>query len=188
MNEYLKKLNIQFEEINTLSIENIKNISRKVDTRKWKEDMKVKSSLKIYREFKLEIKEEKFYDNRDSSKYFFQAKTNTLPLNTTRRHIGGETKCELCNYENEDLIHFLLDCKGLEHKRNVEIMRKNLKQSKEATAGSILFGKEDKEDIKDMIDKMWNYRIGKKFENEKNKEIQNKNKTKSKKHQKKETA
>ena len=107
--------------------------------------MKEKSSLKTYRTYKLEIKEEKIYDNRDSSKYLFQARTNTLPLNTTKRHTGGDTKCELCNYENEDLIHFLIDCKGLEHKRNINLIQKNLNMDKEKMVGNILFGKGDKE-------------------------------------------
>ena len=180
----LKKLNIQYEEISTLSIENIKKKARQWDTEKWKEDMNKKSSLKIYREFKLEIKEEKIYDNRDSSKYLFQARTNTLPLNTTRRHIGGDTKCELCNSENEDLIHFLLECKGLEHKRNQQIMMKNLNQNKEKKAGNMLFGKGDKEGIKIMIDKMFKFRLGRQINNENKKELQDKNKTKNKNKQK----
>ena len=64
LNEYLKKLNIRFEDINILSVEKIKTISREWDTRKWREDMNEKRSLKIYREFKGKIKEERFYDNR----------------------------------------------------------------------------------------------------------------------------
>ena len=188
LSEYLKKLNIQFEQINTLSKENIKNIARKWDTGKWKEDMQEKRSLKIYREFKLEIKEEKFYDNRESSKCLFQARTNTLPLNTKRRHTGGDTKCELCNNENEDLIHFLIECKGLEHKRNKQIMMKNQNQNKVAMVGSILFGKGDEEKTKHMIDMMWKFRSGKQLENEKKKEIQNKKKNKDQKQTKKNIA
>ncbi len=135
--------------------------------------MERKSSLKIYREFKLKIKEKNSNDNRDSSKYLFQARTNTLPLNTTKHHTGGDTKCELCDNENEDLIHFLIDCKELENKRNKQIMEKNLNQDKEVMAGKILFGKEDKEDIKYMIDRMWKFRLGKKIQNENKKEALN---------------
>ena len=124
---YLKKWNIKFEEISTLSFGKMKTIARKWDTRKWIEDMKEKRSLKIYREFKKEIKEEKYYDNRESSKYLFLARSNTLPLNIKRKYTGGDTKCKLCNTENEDLVHFLINCKKLEHKRNREIMQKNPK-------------------------------------------------------------
>ena len=173
LSKYLKKLNIYYEELTSLSKENIKNRAREWDTENWKEDMERKSSLKIYRKFKSKMKEEKFYDNRDSSKYLFQARTNTLPLNTIKRHTGGDTKCELCDNENEDLIHFLIDCKELENKRNKQIMEKNLNQDKEVMAGKILFGKEDKEDIKYMIDRMWKFRLGKKIQNENKKEALN---------------
>ena len=167
LSEYLRKFDIQFEELETMSKGRIKGIAKEWDSNKWKKELGEKSSLRTYRTYKLEIKEEKFYDNRESSKYFFQARTNTLPLNTTRRHTGGDTKCELCDNENEDLIHFLIDCKGLEHKRNKYIMQKNLNEDKEMMIGSILFGKNDKEKIKAMIEVMWKYRLGKKLQKEK---------------------
>ena len=173
---YLKKLNIKFEEIETLSIGKIKTISRKWDTRKWKEDMEEKRSLKIYREFKKEIKEEKYYDNRESSKYLFLARSNTLPLNIKNKYLGGETICDLCNTENEDLVHFLISCKKLEHKRNKEIMLRNHNENKEIMVGNILF-KENKEKTKEMLTNMWNYRTGMYIEKEK-KENQNRIKTK----------
>ena len=135
LSKYLKKLNIYYEQLTSLSKENIKNRAREWDTEKWKEDMESKS--------------------------------------TTKRHTGGDTKCELCDNENEDLIHFLIDCKELENKRNKQIMEKNLNQDKEVMAGKILFGKEDKEDIKYMIDRMWKFRLGKKIQNENKKEALN---------------
>ena len=49
LNGYLKKLNIQYEEISTLSIENIKKLARKWDTVRWKEDMN-KKVASIYTE------------------------------------------------------------------------------------------------------------------------------------------
>ena len=101
LSKYLKKLNIYYEELNSLSKENIKNRAREWDIEKWKEDMESKS--------------------------------------TTERHSGGDTKCELCDNENEDLIHFLIDGKELENKRNKQIMEKNLNQDKEVMAGKILF-------------------------------------------------
>ena len=42
LNEYLKRLNIKFEDINILSIEKIKTIARKWETRKWIDDMNEK--------------------------------------------------------------------------------------------------------------------------------------------------
>lgn len=72
-----------------------------------------------------------------------------MPLNTSKRHTGGDTKCELCDNENEDLIYFLIHCKDLEHKRNKDILqKKKLNKDKELMAGSMLFGKGDKEKSK----------------------------------------
>ena len=73
---------------------------------------------------KKEIKEDKYYDNRESSKYLFLARSNTLPLNIKRKYTGGDTKCKLCNTENEALVHFLINCKKLEHKRNRDNAKK----------------------------------------------------------------
>ena len=97
--------------------------------------MNEKRSLKIYREFKEKIKEERFYGNRESSRYLFEARSNTLPLNIQRRHTGGETKCDLCEDGNEDLIHFLVECKELDHKRNKDIMLKNYNENREKHGG-----------------------------------------------------
>ena len=164
MNDYLRNLNIKYEDLNELSKENIRKITRKWDDNKWKDEISKKSSLKIYRKFKKEVQEEKGYDNRKSSTYLLQARTNTLPLNTERRHKGGDTKCELCNEENEDLIHFLIDCPGLEQKRNKEIMMTYKSQDKEIMAGNILFTKEKKEEVKIMIEEMWNLRLSMKIQ------------------------
>lgn len=57
-------MSINFEELKTLNKGNINNRYRKWNSSKWKEDLKEKSSLKIYNAYKLVIREEKFYDNR----------------------------------------------------------------------------------------------------------------------------
>ena len=180
LKQYLKKVNINYEELSSLSNDDVKDRARKWDTERWKENMKSKSSLMIYRKFKLEIKEVKYYDNRESSNYLFQARSNTLDLNTRKRFTGGDTKCEMCSYENEDLIHFLIDCKGLEHKRSKQIFKKCVNQDKEVMAGNILFGKNNEEEIKIMIEEMWNLRLGKKIEKGDTKEVlKRKNKIKT---------
>ena len=166
LNAYLKKFNMKFEDINTVSIEEIKARARKWDTSKWIEDMNEKRSLKIYREFKGKIKEEKFYDNRESSRYLFEARSNTLPLNIQRRHTGGNISCDLCKDGNEDLIHFLVECKELNHKRDNNIMLKNHHENKERMVGNILF-KEEKEKVKQMLEDMYKYRRGRTSENDK---------------------
>ena len=90
------------------------------DSEKWKEEVKGKTSLDIYRRWKQKVKEEDVYDNTTVS-----ARTNMLPLNTRKRFIKESTKCDLCQGENEDLRHFLLECTGLSdiRKRNLALQQ-----------------------------------------------------------------
>ena len=59
---------------------------------------------------KSEIKEESIYDNSQGSVLLFRCRTNTMPLNNRNRHTNSDTSCPCCNFENEDLNHFLLHC------------------------------------------------------------------------------
>ena len=158
VDEHLKETNIKFIEIETLTKEEIKKKIRQWDTEEWKIDLESKSSAKIYRTFKTEIKEEKCYDNRFSSVLLFRARSNTLELNARNRFKNLETKCELCENENEDLQHFLVECKGLEHLREKEIMTKGYDEDKEKMVGKILFENQEIEITKGMIEKMWKFR------------------------------
>ena len=82
------------------------------------------------------------------------------------RYKNLDTKCDLCDNENEDLIHFLIDCKKLEHLRDERIMVKCLDENKEQIVGKILFEYEEIEQTKNMVEKMWNFRKGKQKEKE----------------------
>ena len=95
------------------------------DSEKWKEEVKSKTSLDIYRRWKQKVKEEDVYDNTTASVVLFQARTNTLPLNSRKRFTKESTKCDLCQGENEDLRHFLLECTGLSdiRKRNLALQQ-----------------------------------------------------------------
>ena len=166
LEEYLKEIKMNYMEINTMTKAKIKTRMKQWDTEEWKTDLESKSSAKIYRTFKTEIKEEKSYDNRFSSALLFRARSNTLELNTRNRYKNLDTKCDLCDNENEDLIHFLIDCKNLEHLRDERIMVKCLDENKEQMVGKILFEYEEIEQTKNMVEKMWNFRKGKQKEKE----------------------
>merc|ERR1711954_28407 len=98
LTEYLKEANIRYGELKELKKEDIK------------------------KRFKGKIKDDGCFDNKFSSILLFRARSNTLKLNTENRHRNGNTKCDLCGDEKEDLIHFLLDCKELERKRDEGII------------------------------------------------------------------
>ncbi|CAL4078538.1 unnamed protein product, partial [Meganyctiphanes norvegica] len=147
-----------YNEIYTLTKIEIKNKVKKWDTQKWREELEKRTSTHIYRIFKTEIKEEQCYDNRLESIILFQARANTLELNKRKRYKQEDPKCELCGYKEENLIHFLIECKELEESRNKELIKKFKDENKELMAGKILFEKDEIEEIKCMLGKMWRYR------------------------------
>ena len=158
LNEFLQEVNMRYGEIKTMKKEEIKKKIREWDTEKWKEELRSKSSVKIYRNFKEHMKDDGCYDNKFSSKLLFKARSNTLNLKIENRHKNGDTSCDLCNEEKEDLVHFLLDCKILENKRNINIMTAFHDTNKENMVGKILHSKEEIEEVKQMIESLWNHR------------------------------
>ena len=51
----------------------LKNMIRSWDTRKWRKELDTKTSLTVYRQQKIEIQEESCYDNRESSVILYRA-------------------------------------------------------------------------------------------------------------------
>ena len=74
------------------------------------------NTLDIYRRFKINIKEETYHNN-DASLLMFKLRANVLRINNRKRHYNECTKCELCSWDNEDFIHFLVYCPALNNER-----------------------------------------------------------------------
>ena len=71
--------------------------------------MENKSTLKLYRDYKKNIKEQ-WIDNTEDSKLQVRGRTNTLNLNWRNRHQGKSKQCPTCECEIETLEHFLIEC------------------------------------------------------------------------------
>ena len=139
----------------------IKRKVRKSDNKKWEKEMEGKPTISLYREYKKEIKDENIYDNRDCSRILYWARSNTLKLDDWYRHqAGGEVGCKMCGGEWEDLMHFTLKCRGIEDKRNKELIGKMKGSCDRETMGNLLFRTkgEDLEEVKKMLKRMWNAR------------------------------
>ena len=140
---------------------NVGQIKRKInnyDSGLWYEDMQTKQSLSIYRKYKKEIKDERIYDNTIPSELLFRARSNTLALNIEKRHRGESTRCELCYRGEEDLQHFMLECRELEEKRDQNLMMKHWSPDKEEMIGNMIFDLEETDKIKAMLMRMWHKR------------------------------
>ena len=158
LNQYLSEINISFEEMVEMSKNQIHRRVDAYDNRKWYEEAATKRTLGVYRKFKRRIEDERIYDNRKSSEILFRARSNTLALNTEKRHNRGKTECDLCHTEEEDLQHFLLKCSVLQDKRDPYLLRKYWKPDRQDMIGELLFNKQDIEEVKIMLENMWRKR------------------------------
>ena len=160
LNRCLEKIGINYEELMEMGKGELKRKTREYDTRKWKEGLERKVSVRIYRNHKKEIKEDRIYDNGRPAQILFQARANNVALNEKNRHIeGGETRCEICEEgEIENLGHFLLACDRLGAERDEELMERNSGATAEEWIGNILWKEEDMEGVKRMVGKMWQKR------------------------------
>ena len=160
LNGYLRKVGIQFEDLILMDKKEIKKKVHEYDYTKWKEGIDRKTSVDIYKKFKYKIKEEKCYDNRESSKVLFQARANCMTINYRHRHIEGkDTTCDLCGNGAEDLEHFLLKCESLENERDMDIINRNKDENKNDWMGKILWCEKDLERVKEMLGYMWKKRV-----------------------------
>ena len=138
-----------------MSVQEIRNAVREYDTVKWNREIEKKSSIPIYRQFKLQIKEEQIYRNDFRSVLLFQARSNTLRLNRDKRFINESTICDLCCIEEENMAHFILKCKKLDSSRNSTLIDKFKDMNENTKLGNILFNYEHIETTKHMLECMW---------------------------------
>ena len=160
LNRCLEKVGLSYENLIEMSKAEIKRKVREYDTGKWKEGLERKASVRIYRENKTEVREDRIYDNGRPAQILFQARANNMALNEKNRHREeGETRCEICGEgERENLGHFLLACETLGVERDEELIERNSGATAEEWIGNILWKEEDMERVKRMLGKMWQKR------------------------------
>ena len=152
---YEQELEIEQEELKTISKKQLKDKVKERDTRKWTENMEEKDTLKWYRRGKKKIGYEMCYRNTFSARLLAKARTNTLQLEEFihRRDREHSKICRLCGREDEDLIHFMIMCPKLRSKRNNRIMRKWCNRDKDKQLVDILFNEKEHDKIRKMVGK-----------------------------------
>lgn len=157
--KYMEEVNLKMEDLKRKKRTQIRDWIKAWDTRKWREDTEKKSTLKIYRQFKDNVREESIYDNSPGSVILYRARANCLQLNDRKRHTEEKrTSCPLCEEDYEDLDHFLLQCGILREIRAENIMlQRPFEKESEMTIGNFLFTG-NIEAAKRTLYKMWNKR------------------------------
>ena len=159
--KYINEVQLNVNDIERKSKEEIKNIFMKWDKDQWTNEIACKSTLKIYRDQKHNIEEEQMYDNRPSSAIWFRARINALQLGDRNRHTNKETHCQICEGENikEDILHFMLHCPVYKEERHRVIeLQQPYFDNEEEIIGSFLFNKENTEQKKEVLYQMWKKR------------------------------
>ena len=152
---------MKYEELERMTKTALKKRIKEWDDKQWKEELEAKSSITIYRSAKNTVKEDPIYDNTPSSVILFRARTNTLPLRARRRHVEEETTCVLCGKEEENEVHFMLECTKLteERQRNLTLLRPYVEEPNEVLK-AFLFNDDRKEmeQNKDGLYRLWRLR------------------------------
>merc|ERR1711874_534238 len=113
-------------------------------------------TLKYYAEGKTEIGYEFCYRNNLNSTYLARARTNSLKLEEAkgRRNPFYDTICKLCGQDEENLVHFIIECKALEGKRDYDLLDSSIENPKDRMV-KFLFHSEDYQKTGCMVKKIW---------------------------------
>ena len=158
-NRYREELKITWEDLERLSKPALKKMVKEYDTDRWLEGMTKKISLRFYIQGKYIIGYENCYRNNTNSTFLVRARTNSLRLeeHNGRGNPGYDKTCRLCRKEEEDIVHFIIDCKELEEDRNYDLIDDSLVSS-EGKMIELLFHNENFQEIGYMIKKLWKRR------------------------------
>ena len=115
---YLNNMALRTDDLLIMTANQLRSVIDKKDSSEWREAMIEKSSLNIYRKFKTEIEEVKYFRNGFKWELMINARANTLKLGWRDWGLEEEKICKMCRGGIEDLRHFLLECPKLEPIRN----------------------------------------------------------------------
>ena len=155
---YMDRIGITQGQLLSLSKENIKRKVDDWDTLQWREGMINKSTLSIYREYKLNIKEESWFFNSYKVTIMMKARSNTLKLNWREFGTEAAKQCKMCGQSIETLEHFILDCNRLQGVRSsyVELQRPIIEDKKNLLATILLLEGRCDGNTEYFIDLLWN--------------------------------
>jgi len=155
-NSYREELKMTWKELFTISKEALKKRIRVYDTHLWKLDLASKSTLKYYAVGKTEIGYEHCYRNNMNSTFLARARTNSLKLEEAqgRGNKHHNRMCKLCGQRDEDLVHFIVECKALETKRDYDLLDWSTEVPEERMI-KFLFRQQDFQGAGRMVKELW---------------------------------
>ena len=110
---YMHQIGVDLDTLRNMKNEELKDKINKIGDTRWKEKVDSMSSLSLYKT-KMKMQEEDIYDNSFKSVLMYRCRSNTIKLGWRIGLEGGESRCRMCREENEDIVHFIKVCPGLE--------------------------------------------------------------------------
>ena len=161
--EYMEAIGIDYRFIRERKINEIKRKIDEWDTDEWMKGMNAKTTMKIHRKFKNEIREEKWFRNGHKWSIMMNARADTLKLRWREWQTDEGRNCPMCGYREETREHFILECVKLEQIRckYIELQRPMNDDPEMIIASVLLYNKNtwnEKEYFVDMIYELWNER------------------------------
>ena len=156
VSSYMGSLGINKSYIENNTIAELKRVVNKWETKIWIQGMSNKSTLQIYRMYKKEVKEEKWFRNGEKWSVMLKARSNTLKLRWREWATQENKKCGLCDGDVETLEHFLIICPKLQEERSKYVeLQMPREENTNTTIATILLFREDKNPAY-YIDMLWN--------------------------------
>ena len=156
VSSYLRELEIEWEDIYSMTKEDINKMMLDHDTKIWKKTLEEKSTLKYYKEGKISMGYENCYRNNAESMLYAQARLNALKLEEAigRGKQNYNQTCKMCGLEDEDLLHFMMKCPKLEKRRNQIILDNGIEEPEEKLI-HFLYEQKNHQEKGKMIKDMW---------------------------------
>ena len=156
INSYREELGISWDVLLAMSKKELKRRIKIYDTEKWHLGLESKSTMKYYAQGKTKFGYEFCYRNNFNSTFLARARINSLKLeeHKGRGNPNHDKTCKLCKEGEEDIVHFLIDCKELEEDRNYHLIDSSLESSEEKMI-KLLFQSENYQETGYMIKKLW---------------------------------
>lgn len=152
--KYMRWANIREEELENMTRNEVKTKIAKVAEEEWRRELEERSTLYIYRRFKMEMREED-YEGGERSLLWFRARSNCLSLGEDRWQRRAE-ECRVCRETGEDIEHFILDCMPLEEQRKSSIVLQRPRlESRLEVMGEFLFGEGNARVKRETLYNMW---------------------------------
>ena len=131
-------------------------LTKRHDNTQWENELNERKTLKYYKVGKKKIGYDHCYRNNVNSQFLAMARINAIGLEEAKKRGCSfyNATCKLCSYEEEDLVHFAIQCPKLESIRNKELINEDILDPEERLI-HILFEQKRYQETGKMLKSMW---------------------------------